>query len=142
MRSYDDIKHLSRPQYIEHPPMSIHDRAAQFSPFAALVGYGEAVAETSRLTERRREISEEELSDLNIAVNRLLEILPGRPLARVLHFVPDSMKDGGRYEEKRGNIRAIDNITDQLVFVDGDRINLEDLYRIEFIEEEKQDASD
>lgn len=133
MRDYEDIKHLTRPQYIEHPPMSIHDRACQFSPFAALVGYGEAVAETVRLTDRRREISEVETEDLNIAINRLMEILPERPLVKVLHFVPDSRKDGGSYAEKEGNIRAIDNITEQIVFTDGDRICLEDLYRLEIV---------
>ena len=59
MSNYDDIKHLKRPQYPDLPPMSIHDRAAQFSPFAALVGYDGAVAETERLTEKRREMSED-----------------------------------------------------------------------------------
>ncbi len=113
--------------------MSVHDRACQFSPFAALVGYGEAVAETVRQTDRRREISDEELSDLNIALNKLMEILPDRPLVKVHYFVPDSRKDGGRYEDKTGNLRALDNIAQQLVFADGDRIYLEDLYRLEFI---------
>ena len=51
MDNYDDIKHLTRPQYDDLHPMSMHDRAAQFSPFAALVGYDDAVAETARLTD-------------------------------------------------------------------------------------------
>ena len=59
--NYDDIKHLSRPQYDDLPPMSMHDRAAQFSPFAALVGYDDAVAETARLTDKRIELSEEHM---------------------------------------------------------------------------------
>ena len=40
--------------------MSMHDRAAQFAPFAALVGYDDAVAETARLTEARPELDEQE----------------------------------------------------------------------------------
>jgi len=35
--------------------MSMHDRAAQFAPFAVLVGCDDAVAETARLTEARPE---------------------------------------------------------------------------------------
>ena len=54
MSKYDDIINLERPQYIDLPPMSMHDRAAQFSPFAALVGYEDAVEETARLTDARR----------------------------------------------------------------------------------------
>ena len=56
---YDDIKHLFRPQYDDLPPMSMHDRAAQFSPFAALVGYDDAVAESARLTDSRIELGED-----------------------------------------------------------------------------------
>ena len=51
--SYEDIRHLTRPQYADYPPMPVSDRAAQFSPFAALTGYGDAVLETERLTEAR-----------------------------------------------------------------------------------------
>ncbi len=57
--NYDDIKHLSRPKYDDFPPMSISDRAAQFSPFAALVGYDDEVAETARLTDSRKELTED-----------------------------------------------------------------------------------
>ena len=70
MRNYDDIRHLSRPQYPDLPPMSIHDRAAQFSPFAALVGYEDAVEETARLTDSRREMLEDEINELNRQIGR------------------------------------------------------------------------
>ena len=56
---YDDIRHLTRPQYPEFPPMPLSDRAVQFSPFAALTGYEDAVEETVRLTESRFEMTEE-----------------------------------------------------------------------------------
>ena len=45
---YDDIIHLPHHQSAEHPHMSLHDRAAQFAPFAALSGYEEAIAEEVR----------------------------------------------------------------------------------------------
>lgn len=43
---YDDIIHLPHHVSKNHPQMSIRDRAAQFAPFAALTGHGEAIRET------------------------------------------------------------------------------------------------
>ena len=130
MNGYEDILNLSRPQYPDHPPMSIHDRAAQFSPFAALVGYDDAVAETARLTDRRREISEEELRELNEAIASLSECIATRPLVTVDYFVPDARKEGGRYESKTGNLRTIDTYHREVVFVDGEKISLDLMYAI------------
>ena len=50
---YDDIIDLPHPTSQNHPRMSLHDRAAQFSPFAALTGHHAAITETGRLTDRR-----------------------------------------------------------------------------------------
>ena len=130
MSYYDDIKHLKRPQYPDLPPMSIHDRAAQFSPFAALVGYDGAVAETERLTEKRREMSEEEIRDLNEMLAELSERLSERPRIRVMYFIPDERKEGGRYEEKEGNLRTIDSYHRMLVFTDGTKIPVDFTYYI------------
>ena len=132
MSRYDDMIHLKRPQYMDFPPMSIHDRAAQFSPFAALVGYGDEVAEAARLTDRRREISEEELFKLNSDLAKLKEIKGERPLITVDHFVPDSRKEGGRYEKKTGTFRTIDEYNKMIVFADGSRIPISDTYSIFF----------
>ena len=63
--NYYDIKQFSRPHYDDHPQMSISDRAAQFSPFAALTGYDAAVDETARYTEIREELTEDEVNKLN-----------------------------------------------------------------------------
>ena len=130
MNGYEDIMNLRRPQYPDHPPMSIHDRAAQFSPFAALVGYDDAVAETARLTDRRREISEEELRELNEAVASLSECIATRPLVTVDYFIPDARKEGGRYESKTGNLRAIDTYHREVVFVDGEKVSLDLMYAL------------
>ena len=130
MSNYDDIKHLKRPQYPDLPPMSIHDRAAQFSPFAALVGYDGAVAETERLTEKRREMSEEEIRDLNEMLAELSERLSERPRIRVMYFIPDERKEGGRYEEKEGNLRTIDTYHKMLVFTDGAKVPVDFTYYI------------
>ena len=102
MSKYDDILHFNRPQYPDLPPMPIRDRAAQFSPFAALVGYDAAVAETARLTDRRREMSEEEINDLNDKLRELKKIMSTRPLVTVDYFISDARKEGGSYHSKKG----------------------------------------
>ena len=129
--NYDDIKHLTRPQYDDLPPMSMHDRAAQFSPFAALVGYDDAVAETARLTDSRIELTEDEISELNANLNRLLDSLDEQPEISVTYFVPDEKKSGGRYAEKVGTVRIYDSYANELVFTDGVRIAVADMARLE-----------
>lgn len=132
MSEYNDMIDLERLQYIDFPPMSIHDRAAQFSPFAALVGYEDAVAETVRLTDRRREMSEEEIFELNTNLGKLKEMLNDRPLITVSYFIPDERKEGGRYVEKTGSVRTIDEYNNQIVFADGSKVAISDTYNIVF----------
>lgn len=131
--SYDDIKHLTRPQYDDLPPMSMHDRAAQFSPFAALVGYDDAVAETARLVDSRDELTEDEISELNANLNRLLDSLDEQPEISVTYFVPDEKKSGGRYVEKVGVVRIFDSYASELVFKDGVRIAVKDMAKLVFM---------
>ncbi len=123
--NYDDIKHLTRPQYDDLHPMSMHDRAAQFSPFAALVGYDDAVAETARLTDSRAVLTEDEMSELNANLNRLLDSLNEQPKISVTYFVPDEKKSGGKYVDKVGIVRIYDSYSQELVFTDGVRIIIE-----------------
>ena len=132
--NYDDIKHLTRPQYDDLHPMSMHDRAAQFSPFAALVGYDDAVAETARLTDSRAVLTEDEMSELNANLNRLLDSLDEQPEISVTYFVPDEKKSGGRYVEKLGVVRIYDSYSQELVFTDGVRIAVKDMIEMNFIE--------
>ena len=135
MDNYDDIKHLTRPQYDDLHPMSMHDRAAQFSPFASLVGYDDAVAETARLTDSRAELTEDEMSELNANLNRLLDSLDEQPQISVTYFVPDEKKSGGKYVEKVGVVRIIDSYAGELVFTDGVRIAVADMAALTFIDE-------
>ena len=130
--NYDDIKHLTRPQYDDLHPMSMSDRAAQFSPFAALVGYDDAVAETARLTDSRTVMTEDEMSELNDNLNRLLDSLDEQPEISVTYFVPDGKKSGGKYVEKVGVVRIFDSYSQELVFKDRFRINIQDIFKIEF----------
>ena len=135
MDNYNDIKHLTRPQYDDLHPMSMHDRAAQFSPFAALVGYDDAVAETARLTDSRAELTEDEMFELNANLNRLLDSLDEQPQISVTYFVPDEKKSGGKYVEKVGVVRIYDSYVGELVFTDGVRIAVADMSALTFIDE-------
>jgi hypothetical protein len=135
MRNYDDIINLSRPQYHDLPPMSIHDRAAQFSPFAALVGYDAAVEETARLTDSRREMEEDEINELNRQLSELNKRLSERPRIRVTYFIRDRKKEGGRYASKVGNARTIDQAENRIIFTDGESVPVKDMYSVVFIEE-------
>ena len=135
MRNYDDIINLARPQYHDLPPMSIHDRAAQFSPFAALVGYDAAVEETARLTDSRREMEQDEINELNRQLSELNERLSDRPKIRVTYFIRDKKKEGGRYASKIGNARTIDQVENRIVFTDGESVPVKDMYSVVFIEE-------
>ena len=135
MRNYDDIINLSRPQYHDLPPMSIHDRAAQFSPFAALVGYDAAVEETARLTDSRREMEEDEINELNRQLSELNKRLSESPRIRVTYFIRDRKKEGGRYASKIGNARTIDQAENRIIFTDGESVPVKDMYSVVFIEE-------
>ena len=112
----------------------MHDRAAQFSPFAALVGYDDAVAETARLTDSKAELTEDEMSELNANLNRLLDSLDEQPQISVTYFVPDEKKSGGKYVEKLGVVRIYDSYSQGLVFTDGVRIAVKDMAKLDFME--------
>lgn len=126
--SYEDIIHLPHHVSKTHPPMSLHDRAAQFSPFAALTGYDAAIAETGRLTEERVELDEQSRARLDAHLHRLLEYPNAQ--VHITHFVPDARKDGGSYEEKTGFIKKIDAHSRTIVMTDGTKIPIDNVVEI------------
>ena len=124
---------MDRPQYPDLPPMPLKDRAAQFSPFAAVVGYGDAVLETARLTDDRVELHGDAAQELDRALGKLRERINDHPEVSVSYFVPDGKKAGGRYIEKTGAVRRIDEVAGTLVFKDGLKIPVSELQNIRFI---------
>ena len=116
---YDDILHIPRPVSVTHPPMAMQERAAQFSPFAALTGYDAAIAESRRLTDRWVELSEDEKRVLDETQQRIQELLPQRPAVTVTWFVPDERKAGGRYETVTKPLRRIDPVARLWLLADG-----------------------
>ena len=83
---YDDILHLPHPTSKRHPRMPIADRAAQFSPFAALTGHGAAIEETARVTDRRIELDEDAKEQLDQTLQLLLERIDEQPEITVTWF--------------------------------------------------------
>jgi len=102
--------------------MSIYDRAAQFSPFAALTGYDAAVLEAARLTERRVELSEDLRSELDRTMSMLAQILDTEPLVTVTYFLPDKRKSGGEYRTVHSRLIRIDNSAENITLASGDNI--------------------
>ena len=131
MRNYEDIQNHKRYQLKHHTPMSLESRAAQFAPFAALVGYDEEIGEAARSTDGREELSEDATDALNQAFQKLLEHEEERPLVTVTYFQPDAKKDGGRYMTYTGNFRFYDAEKRVMKFVDGMVIGLGQVCRIE-----------
>lgn len=131
MRNYEDIRNHKRYQLKHHTPMSLESRAAQFAPFAALVGYDEEIGEAARSTDGREELSEDAVDALNQAFQKLLEHEEERPLVTVTYFQPDAKKDGGRYMTYTGNFRFYDAEKRVVKFVDGMVIGAGQVCRIE-----------
>ncbi len=127
---YSDIINLPYRKSKKHPPMPVHDRAAQFAPFAALTGYDEAIDETARLTDKKLELSEEQIRMLNEKMHWLEENLGSRPMVTVYFFVPDSKKAGGSYMTVHGNVRRIDHTERKLIFTDDYKVNIDDIYTL------------
>ena len=133
MSEYDDIIDLPRPKS-KHEPMPMSDRAAQFSPFAALTGYGDAIDETARLTDRRIELSEEESAELDYKQQYLATL--DAPTVTVTYFVPDERKSGGAYVTHTGVLKRIDELERMMLFMDGTRVELDDVMGIECVDVE------
>ena len=128
--NYDDIIALPHPEPRTHPRMTLHDRAAQFSPFAALTGHSAAIAETGRLTDSRITLDESEMARVDAALQRLRELLPQEPVASITYFVPDERKAGGSYQTVTGAVRRIDTVNGVLLLTDRREIPIADIFDI------------
>lgn len=128
---YDDIIGLPHPTSARHPRMPISDRAAIFSPFAALSGHSAALAETARLTDQKIELDEDTKAELDRKQAVLLEHIGEQPEVIVTWFQSDERKDGGAYVTVTGRLRKIDEAERALVLLDGTRVPLEDVMELE-----------
>ena len=129
---YADIIDLPRHRSPTRPHMSNYDRAAQFSPFAALTGYEAAVEETARLTDAKLEMTEDKKQMLDEKLRLLLDAADHPPTVRITYFIPDSRKDGGAYETVTGRIKSLDPYGGHIILTDKRTVPLADLWDIEW----------
>ena len=128
---YDDMLHLPHLTSARHPRMPIAERAAIFSPFAALSGHGAAIAETARQTERRIELDEDTRAELDRRQAVLLEHIDEQPEITITWFHPDERKDGGAYLTAAGRLKKLRELERALLLADGTEIPLEDVVALE-----------
>lgn len=128
---YDDIINLEHPTSKVHPRMSKEARAAQFAPFAALTGHDAAIKEVSRLTENEKIIDENMKCILDETLTHILENIQAHPKVTIHYFVPDSKKTGGSYQIKTGQVKKVDHFYECIVFMDGTKIPLKDIFKME-----------
>lgn len=128
---YEDILYLPHPVSKKRQQMSMHDRAAQFSPFAALTGYEAVIAETGRITDRDFELAEDGTRMLDETLRGLEARLEEGPEVAVTWFVPDGRKAGGAYRSASGRLRGLDRESQTLLMEDGTRIPFGRILEIE-----------
>lgn len=128
---YDEIIDLPHHVSKTRPQMPMSDRAAQFSPFAALTGYDSAIKETGRLTDEKIELGEESLTALNARYQMLMDVLAEGPEVKITYFKPDERKAGGAYVTITGAIRKIDDFEQIIIMQDGTRIPMGDVLSLE-----------
>lgn len=131
--SYDDIIHLPHHVSSNREHMSIKDRAAQFSPFAALTGFDGAIKETARLTDQRIKLDESEKNILNEKLIIVQQQLHNHPEIELVYFEPDEKKVGGAYTCVRGIVKKIEEYERILVMQDEMRIQIEEIVDITFL---------
>ena len=130
MSDYDDIINLPHHQSKNHPHMLMHDRAAQFAPFAALTGYDDAIKEARRLTDSKPELDENQLEELDQKLADLMTRIEEHPKVTITYFEPDDNKDCGEYIAYDGRLSKIDYVRKALIFEDNKTISLSDILKI------------
>lgn len=127
---YDDI--INCPHHVseKRAPMPIANRAAQFSPFAALTGYDAAIEETGRLTEGWIDLDESSVEALNEKLLRIRQAMDAGPEVTVVYFRPDERKSGGAYISVTGVVKKLDSVDQSLLMEDGTLIFFENIYAL------------
>lgn len=125
---YADIIDLPYQKSVKRPRMPVEDRAAQFSPFAALTGYEDAVKETARLTDERIELDEYSKEELNRKLNEIKDNLAKQ--VSITYFVPDERKEGGAYITVSGCVKKFKEQIMLIIMEDGTEIPISEIIEI------------
>lgn len=133
---YDDIIELDYQPSPKRAHMSLHDRAAQFAPFAALTGHEEAIEETARLTCEQLILEESVLAQINETLYLIAQNISKKWTVAITYFQPDRKKMGGAYLTDIGAIKKIDEIEAQVIMESGIRIPMGHILSVEIAEKE------
>lgn len=128
MGKYDDIIDLPHHRSSTHPHMALLDRAAQFSPFAALSGHEAAISETGRITETKHILTHEKKEELDEKLQIIKSCLSYHPEVSISYFLRDTKKSGGSYLSVIGILKKIDENSRSLILENGTSIPLDDIY--------------
>ena len=128
---YDDIINLPHHVSDKHPHMDLLDRAAQFSPFAALTGHDAAIKETARMTDERPELDESSKEMLDARLQIIREHLVDCPMVTLTYFEPDARKEGGAYVTVSDTIKKIDEYAQTIVLNNGSIVWIDALIAVE-----------
>ena len=133
---YDDMLRLPHHVSFRHPRMSMNERAAMFSPFAALTGYEAAVAEAARLTDRKIELDENQKAILDEKLRIIRERLDtgAAPRIMITWFLPDARKAGGSYETVSDELKKIDLLKRSLLLQSGMEIPIDEILDVDLDE--------
>ena len=131
IHDYDDIINLPRHISKTHPHMSLADRAAQFSPFAALTGYEDAIKEAGRIVDEKIELSEEEKEEINRQLNYLNEHKKDNIQITITYFLKDTKKNGGSYRQITSNLKRLDEIEKTILLADNTILRIDDIRKIQ-----------
>lgn len=130
---YNYMLNLPHHQSDKRPHMTLHDRAAQFSPFRALTGFEASIDETARLTKEKPTLHEDITAEIDGKLNLILDNISDKPKISVRFFKADSLKEGGSYENAFGYVKKIDEIEKVILLTDGRAINIRDILDLELL---------
>ena len=128
---YEDIINLPPHISKKHPQPTMLERAARFSPFAAITGYEEMVKEAARVTDKKIELDEGSKEILNEKLLFVTEMCESDAIINITYFIPDNLKSGGKYTTVSGTIKRIDEYERRIILVDGTIIPIDDIYQID-----------
>ena len=131
---YKDMLLMPHPESSVHPRMPLKDRAAQFSPFAALTGYEDALRETARLTDRFIELEEDQKQEIDRQIFYLQKHIAEQFPVKITYFEPDSRKNGGTYRTLEGCVQKISDLN-RTIRLKETEIPIERIYEINFVTE-------
>ncbi len=129
-KKYEDIINLPHHVSSKRLQMKLEDRAAQFAPFAAVVGHETAVKEAARQTVNRKELDEAEKVEIDNQLREIEAELPNKTEVEIEFFQPDELKSGGKYISKVGIVEKLDKHNNCIYLIDDTCIEIKEIYSI------------